>query len=883
MRLPDSNVRQSVFRRLLTGILLIGAIGLLDGSDVDAQTVPASAEALQTARVPVRITQAIDETRLVQLKGNIHPLARPEFDRGVVNDTEPMNRMLLLLQRGPEQQAALQQLMDEQQRKDSPNFHKWLTPEEFGRRFGPADEDIQAVTSWLASQGFRGIKVGAGRTVIEFSGNVGQVRNALHTDIHRFFVNEQMRQANVSDPQIPAELTPVVAGIVSLHNFPRKSMGHRVGTFTQMADGRVIPQFTGSGGNFFAVGPADFAKIYNIPSSLNGTGSKIAIVGTSNINVQDVRDFRTLFGLPAKDPNIVLNGPDPGIAGEEGEADLDVQWAGAVAPNAQVDFVVSEDTLTSSGVDLSALHVINNNSDDIMSLSFGNCEANLGTTNNAFFNAIWEQAAAQGITVTVSAGDPGSAGCDNFNTQSTATKGLAVSGIASTPFNVAVGGTDFDDVGTQISGGFWSSTNGVGRLSAQGYIHEVPWNDSCAANATSSNLNTICAGTLANNIVAASGGPSTIYSKPAFQNGVTFTDNKRDIPDISLFASDGPKSKSFYVVCQADAVTSGSPPSCAPSGSFSFQGTGGTSASAPAFAAIMALIEQSERIRVPGSSGRQGNANLVLYKLAATASNSCNSSTTPLTGSATCAFYDVTKGNNSVPCKGGTPNCSSSSAATNGVLVDPANLTTPAWTTKPNYDYATGIGTVNVTNLATAWGTAVGTFVGTTSNLTINGSTGPVNGLTHGASVTAAITVSPASGTTQPSGNVSLIGNGGTVSIDGGTLTTGTISIPTTFLPGGTYTVVAHYAGDGTFAPSDSNAVSVTVGKENAQVVPTLVTPACNASGVTVHYGDPYLFRVDVNTTGTLCSDITTKSVPTGTVTLTDNGSPLDGSPLPFN
>src|SRR6266849_731108 len=221
-------------------------------------------------------------------------------------------------------------------------------------------------------------------------------------------------------------------------------MRHTVGTFTRTADGRVEPQFTGSTGQFFVVGPADFAKIYNVPSSLDGTGQTIAIVGDSNINPQDVTDFRNLFGLPANPPNIILNGPDPGLGSDEGEADLDVQISGMVAPNATIDLVVSEDTQTAAGIDLSALYIVDNNSADVMSVSFGACESGLGTAGNAFYNSVWEQAAAQGITVMVAAGDPGSAGCDDFTTAKVAAKGLAISGIASTPFNVAVGGTDFD-------------------------------------------------------------------------------------------------------------------------------------------------------------------------------------------------------------------------------------------------------------------------------------------------------------------------------------------------------------------------------------------------------------------------------------------------------
>src|SRR5216684_8079804 len=179
--------------------------------------------AAQTTNIPARITQAVDENTRVVLKGNVHPLARPEFDQGAVADGQPLNRMLLLLQRSAEEESVLRQLLDDQQSKSSPNYHAWLTPEQFGKQFGPADADIQAVTQWLTSQGFTNIKVGPGRTVIEFSGNVGQVRSAFHTQIHRFVVNNETHMANASDPQVPAALTPVVAGIVSLHNFPRKS------------------------------------------------------------------------------------------------------------------------------------------------------------------------------------------------------------------------------------------------------------------------------------------------------------------------------------------------------------------------------------------------------------------------------------------------------------------------------------------------------------------------------------------------------------------------------------------------------------------------------------------------------------------------------------
>jgi subtilase family serine protease len=896
MKLQSLMLRNSLF--VLTLLLALPAFRAA------AQTKPDSVSAAQVPAIHARITQAIDETQLVRLQGNVHPLARPEFDQGIVSDATPMKRMMLVLQRSPEQQATLSNFMDEQLSKDSPNFHKWLTPEQFGKQFGPADADIQTVTDWLTRQGFQGIKVGAGRTAIEFSGNVGQVRNAFHTEIHRFNVHGESRQANVSDPQIPAALTPVVAGVLTLHSFPRQSMRHTVGAFTRTADGRVEPQFTGSTGQFFVVGPADFAKIYNIPASLDGTGQTIAIVGDSNINPQDVTDFRTLFGLPANPPNIILNGPDPGLGADEGEADLDVQISGMVAPKAAIDLVVSEGTLTSFGTDLSSFYIIDNNLAPAMSLSFGNCEAALGTAGNSFFNSLWEQAAAQGITVTVSSGDPGSAGCDNFNTAAAATLGLAVSGFASTPFNVAVGGTDFDDFSpTPTQTAFWAAANGAGKESALGYIHEIPWNDSCAATATSATLNTVCAGAAATNIVGGSGGPSGInagtfagYPKPAWQSGIIPSgiaagDKHRYTPDVSLFASDGPQSKSFYLVCEADAIKPGVSPSCASSGPFQFLGVGGTSASSPAFAGIMALINQN--------NGRQGNANPVLYKIAATAGQSCNSSTEALSGSP-CAFNDVTKGNNSVPCTGNSPNCSSKIANTNGVLVSTASPTTPAWTTATGYDLATGLGSVNVTNLATQWPLAVGNFHGTTTSLTVNGGTSTVT-VAHGTAVTSIVTVTSTSGT--PTGDVALLAPP-TVAVNAGigdaTLSGGSVTITGVILPGGSYTLNAHYAGDNTFASSTSTTgVPVVVNKENSHLQYGIVTfdPAngniTSINATSLVYGSPYILRMDIlNSSGTSanCQPLQTGGIltgcaldATGTVTIKDNGSNLDTGAFTIN
>jgi pro-kumamolisin-like protein/Big-like domain-containing protein len=861
-------------------------------SPTHAQTAD-SVSANGNTRVPSRITQAIDEKQLTRLAGNVHPLANARFDQGAVVDSQPMNRMLLVLKRSSDQEAALRQLLEDQLTLNSPRRHAWLTPQQFGAQFGPSDADIQATTNWLSSKGFNNIKVGAGRTTIEFSGTAGQVRDAFHTQIHSYTVKGEVHSANVSDPQIPAALSPVVAGIVSLHNFPRKSHSHTLGTFRRAKEGGTVqPLFSfagcgsSTGGECNALGPADVAKIYNIPSNLDGTGQTIAIVGDSNIDLTDVSQYRSMFGLPTNQPTVVLNGQDPGITGDEGEADLDVQLAGGIAPNANVQFVISETTLTAAGIDLSALYVIDNNLAGVMSESFGGCESGLGTGGNQFYNELWEQAAAQGITVLVSTGDDGSANCDDPNTSDFATQGLAISGISSTPFNVAVGGTDFNYSVASPSSVYWNVTNSgtPATESAKSYIPEIPWNDSCAFNGLNGCTAAIVNANSADpvDLVAASGGPSSVYAKPSWQSGITGmpNDSHRDTPDVSLFASNG-ENNSFYVVCQKDASMTAT---CDINSPFQdFTGVGGTSASVQAMAGIMALINQSQA-NGPDPAPRQGNANYIFYKLYKT--NQANNAKVCVSNPAaattgTCLFYDITTGNISVACQGGTPNCSNTSTANNqfGVL---ATSGTPSWTATAGYDLASGLGSINVSNLVTAWSTAG--LTATTTAITAS----PSSALTHGSN--ANFTVHVAAGAGTPTGQVSLIATPASAAEQGigpFSLSSGTATFSTNLLPGGTaYNVVAHYSGDGTFAQSDSAPVTVTVNKESSKTTVATVTfdAAGNVLSSDAHsltYGTPYILRIDVtNSAGTQCSaniyvtlPINAVPCPTGNVTFTDNGS----------
>ena len=306
--------------------------------------------------VASRIAAGIDNTKLAVLQGNVHPMARAEFDRGAAPASLPLDHMLLVLQRSADQETALEALLARQQNPSSPNYHKWLTPEQFGQQFGPSAQDIQKITGWLQSQGFQVNQVAKGGTSVDFSGNAGQVQQAFHTAIHSYILaNGEQHWANSSDPQIPGALAPVVAGIASLNNFSRKRMSHNAGVFRRSKDGKVAPVnpqvsfaggCNGSGTDCYAVGPADFAKIYNVPTSVTGSGQTIAIVSDSDVSASDITAFRTLFGLPAINFQQIETGTDPGIItcannGNECEAVLDVEWSGAVATGAKIDLVVS--------------------------------------------------------------------------------------------------------------------------------------------------------------------------------------------------------------------------------------------------------------------------------------------------------------------------------------------------------------------------------------------------------------------------------------------------------------------------------------------------------------------------------------------------------------
>ncbi len=650
-----------------------------------------------------RITNNINETQLRTLPGNVHPLARAEFDQGTAPSDLPMDRMLLVLSRSVAQQRALETLLESQQDSSSPQYHQWLTPQEFGSRFGAADPDIETVTNWLQSQGFLVNRVSNGKTIIEFSGTASQVQQAFHTEIHKYVVNGEEHWANASNPQIPAALTPVVTGVATLHNFTKQpQLIHSGQTFDALsAQGRT--QFTSSSGNY-ALSPGDYAVIYNLKpllnAGINGTGSRIAVVGRTNIHVSDITDFRSTFGLSSNNPTVIVNGTNPGDLGgdEEAEAVLDTSWAGATAPGATVDLVVSKTTHTTDGVDLSEEYIVNNNLADVMTESFGDCEANYTQAEATFYTSLAQQAAAQGITYFAAAGDAGSAGC-NSGSDNTSSGVLSVNVLASNPYVVAVGGTEFNENGAYST--YWSSSNGSADVSALSYIPEDVWNESCTI---ASGVNPCTSGNTPG-LWAGGGGVSTLYSKPSWQTGVSGipADGARDVPDVSLTAA----GHDPYLLCLDGSCTANS------RGRISFQGYSGTSAATPSMAGIIATILQQFR-------GRLGAINSSLYQLAAKeAFGSCNASNNSVLPSSACVFNDVTVGNNSVPGEAGYPG-SGTYQATVG------------------YDLASGLGSVNAANLSTALtGTGFGTPVLNVSSTTLDFGT-----VSLGVSATQQLTVS---------------------------------------------------------------------------------------------------------------------------------------------
>ena len=810
------------------------------------------------------VTRSISDNNLVTLAGNTRPEANARNDRGRVPDNVPI-RMILVLRRSPQQEQALEQFMAQQTDPGSPYFHQWLTPQQFGERYGLAQADINKISGWLEEHGFRVDGVHPGRTMLNIVGTAGQVRQTFHTEIHYVNVKGVKHVANMSDPKIPVALAPAVGGVVGLNNFRPHPQYQKVDyTFSGC----------GTGSNCYFLTPADFATIYNTQPLLDegytGKGQTIYIIQDSDLNSpNDWNTYISTFGLtqyggtfsqthPQSPPGWNYPCTDPGYLGADPEPNLDVELSSAMAPAANIVLASCEDyqgytypppdtTGWFFGGYAALLNIIATSnasaSASIMSISFGDSESVEGTSANEFIEEVYQMAASEGYSVFVSAGDHGGDISEQALNPSSpyAILGINVNGMASTPYNVAVGGTDFSDVYSKTSSTYWSSSNGSTYGSALSYIPEIPWNDSCASaliaeyNGFSETYGAsgFCNSSTGQNypgVVGGSGGPSACaggtpnipgaanggcsgYGKPSWQ--AVFgnpADGVRDLPDVSLFAANGVWGHA-YSICFSDTSGGGSPCTGAPS---SWLGVGGTSGSAPMMAGIQALINQA-------TGTAAGNPNPTYYSLAATqygasGDSSCNSSNGNGVSSG-CIFYDVTMGDNDQPCEGNL-DCYLP-AGTWGVLSTSDSAFQPAFAAQTGWDFATGIGTINAYNLVNAFSN--GTKATTTTTITLTPGASAIGSTTP---VTIAATVKPSSGSGTPTGPVTFyIGSlllGEPVDLSNGQAS---YQYDVSGLAGGQYTITAIYGvGDSTYASSTSSPVTLDVMGFKISASPAAIT-----------------------------------------------------------
>jgi subtilase family serine protease len=707
-----------------------------------------------------RITKKINDVDRVTLGG--HRLAQLDasLDEGEVDGNLLLKNMMLVLKSSPKQLAALEAFSKAQQTPGAPEYHRWLTPQEFADHFGVASQDLDAIIKYLVSKGFSIDEIQAGGRSLTFSGTVAQVKKVFHTEIHHFVWQGEQHIANKSDPQIPAALSGVVGGIINLHDFNSRSrkpehMINRIPTPGNLLSGSInnLPMPDWNIGSNHYLTPADYGVIYDINplynASINGSGVNIAVLGRSNIVASDVASFQSFSGLPLNPAHIIINGNDPGlVVDDQFESSLDVEWAAGVAPGATVTFITSASPVNGDGIALSALYAVNNNIGDIISLSYGLCESKMGSSQVSAWGSLWQQAQIQGQTVLVSSGDSGVAGCD-VSSNATAVLGAGINGLCSSPYSTCVGGTQFNDTVNPSS--YWLAGNPAGgTTTVLGYIPEKVWNESGTAGGSA--------------LWASGGGKSLNWLKPSWQvsPGVP-ADSFRDVPDVSLSASthDG------YLIYVNSLMYA----------------SGGTSASTPALAGIIALLEQYNGHEQSLSSSRQGNINPRLYGLYQLQAGGGNYA----------YFHPTLSGDNSVPGKTGFS------------------------ATGAGYNQATGLGSVDVNLLVKQWRN----LNPSNTSIALSSSASSIVG---GQTVTFTATVSGF----VPTGSVQFKNNGvtlGTATLNNGvaSLTTNALTLP------GVNSVVAVYPGDSNNLTSTSSALTESV--LTATTITVTVSAASVAAG----------------------------------------------------
>lgn len=884
-------------------VLLAAAIALGTILPAHAQVSTQVSTQFRTAPRSL-ISQRLDRTQVTTIPGAMRAGISSYQDMGEVESTLPMEHIQLLLRRPAERQAAFDAEVEALHTPGNPSYRRWLTPAIVGSEFGLSDADIATLTGYLQSEGFTVNFVSPSATLIDFTGTAAQVELSFQTQIHSVqSPSGELRYAAIKAASIPSALAPAIVGFVSLSNAagPRPMLRKAVAPIQIAASAQIPgprPQNTETidSSTYYDVGPQDFYTIYNenpllkASTPINGSGQTVALLEETDINTSDVTIFRTTFNVLPNAPLLtvdhgtsLVNCTDPGILNtkaddEEDEAVLDTEWAGAVAPSANLLYMSCATTTTTDGIILSAEAVIYNNLADTMSLSYGEYEGGLTASEQRLVNDLWEQAAAQGETVVVSSGDSGSDVEDDGAT--VATHGLNVNGLSSTAYNVAAGGTDFQDAYNQGLGDttyvvstFWNATNTAGDSSAISYVPETTWNDTCAGSlvsyyGTGRTTPTAFCDTRTGYTDflppdGGSGGISSINARPSWQNatvyGLPSTPAYRLQPDVSLFASNGfwGHLLDFY---ESDVSTT------------SLQYAGGTSFVAPQLAAVFALINQS-------TGQRQGQPDYVLYAMAGieygttAATGACNGSGATGTGTtsslpaSSCIFHDIETGNISQACRKGSVDCYND-LGNYGILSTGATTDSPAYPAGEGYDLATGLGSINITNLVDNWQSTTNSVLYTpTVKLTST-----LASYTYGAPSAITYTATVSGSGSFPTGSVAFsgapaigsIGSADVLTISAGCKTAGTCTESTTqaytssnTLPGGAYTVTGTYSPTNENYNSATGTIGLTVNKQ---------TPALTVSNATTPAGN-----LNVTLTGTLAFT-GAGLAPTGGVNFTVNG-----------
>jgi len=813
----------------------------------------------------VRITDKIDNTKLTPVANSHAPVVDGLADMGRLPASTQLSHMMLVLKPTDEQEYALHTLLDEQQDKTHANYHQWMTPDTFGAYFGVAPADIATVSGWLQDSGFTVNSVAKGGRIITFSGTSGQVEAAFHTEMHQYMINGVVHSSNSKDISIPTALSQVVVGPNRLNDFNPHSDAK---AFKVTVDGKgnvtssvpfgsntSFPTSTNFPSGHF-VGGSDLATIYDtnplFAKGIQGQGVTLGIIGQTDVLLSDIQVYRSIYGLPINNYQRIQVGTDPGIIPDDTESDLDLEVSGAMAPLANQIFYTSGNSYYGGGVDSAVEYVIEDNAADIFSMSYGECEYDLGT-DNAFFAYVYEQGAAQGQSFFISTGDDGPDTCGGYySTTSTANQnmGYSVNGLGSTPYNVAVGGTQFNEGTSYNTPGatqYWSTYNTAAPYeSALSFVPDQPWNESIYGTGTYGGL------------TGGGSGVSLYYQRPSWQVGpgvptgdptppagsyeavIPATNFQvagphRLLPDVSLNASvyhDG------TVLCSEGSCTLNANGSLA-----GFGIVGGTSVASPTMAGAQALINQM-------NGGRQGNPNYYYYQAALKQSvTACVASNYVAT--AGCSFHDSQAGNTDVP-------------ATRTASL--TNVQEIGWNTGVGYDMAVGLDSPDVSNLATIWSAI--NFNATTTAFTIT----PVTGGTPGGNYNVTVTVKPVSGTGTPTGDVGIIAQALYGGLGWVTLSGGTGSGTFTGLPAGTYCIYAHYEGDTVYGGSNSPCVSITV----AQALPTVVAQSDSLVGTALTPTASFAYGTNVYINMGILPPGSGFGVPTGTLTVNlNNGAAL--------